>query len=180
MASNKAHTHVTPAHVFAFFCYSNPTMTDRKEKEESTGGCHSIGESCRVRRYDDSRGMAREPQSGVAILRISVRCVLRSLGTKIGTGNCCRILSGFSRQFGIVKTTCVAQGASTIWASTPFRCLGSVTAMASARRSSTLFGVSCEFVAFPWGIDLRLCASWPRHQQTRQLLTLQSGEQNRA
>jgi hypothetical protein len=78
-----------------------------------------------------------EPLSSYAFQALVLR-ILGSLGTKVGAGNGCCVLPGFSCQLGIVKSTGIAQSASAIWTSAPFGRLGSVTAVASAWRSSAL------------------------------------------
>jgi hypothetical protein len=135
---------VTPAHVFALFfsCKYQPENVNTERKRSIFCADRPTYAT------DASTRRPAEPLSSAAFQALVLR-ILGSLGTKVGAGNGCCVLSGFSCQLGIVKSTGIAQCASSIWTSAPFGRLGSVTTVTSAWRSGALQDwIRCHSTAF--------------------------------
>ena len=121
--------------------------------------------------------MCNKTNIEIALLLASVLRILGGLGAEVGAGDGSCVLASFSCQLGIVKSAGIAQSARSIWASTPFGCFGSVTAVTSAWGCSALkVGSVVVLRDFDKNKCLHLCVSWPRPRQSHQLLTLHPGQ----
>lgn len=142
VASDKACTHEqTPADVVFAWMFLFLVVSLQVHRTDGVGCIRQPTEYIPLMRPGDAGDRSRSSSRLTNVLDAEglVLRLFRRLGTKVGAGDCCRVFTSFSGQFGIVQAASVAQGASTIGPSAPFRCLGPVTAVTSTRRSSTLF-----------------------------------------